>query len=248
MPLSYRLEQAAAEYLTNTDSAYLECDQGISALDKIIVGTPSHLSDQARAFLIPMIYAYWERFFRIAFSEFLRCVTLAKIDLETINLPLASFRISRELSAFAASHKIGNLNELAHKHTPIQLRPVLKGLHDFLLYPVEFPNPTDWIKTYSNVGFETLEENCRKVGVPISSLTQEFANRKSLFQSLNDLVEHRNKVAHGQTLVPVPSPEWEAHKTFVYKLMQSVQYELHDTLANQAKLLVSSPTGPNWDI
>jgi hypothetical protein len=195
-----------------------------------------------------MLYAYWERFFRIAFAEFLRCLTLARVDIEQINTPLARFRIARELGNFLAAHNISTLSELAGAHPPASLRPLLKDLHDFLLRPIEFAAPTDWIKTYANVRFRVLEEHCDKFGLEMNRLTQEFTS-KSLFQGLNELVDQRNDVAHGKSFTPVLSPEWEQLKTFVYKVMQVVQFELHELLTDEARLLAPQAViTPEYDI
>lgn len=90
-------DEIADEFLADTDALYRECQQGISTLDKLIVGTPSIRADYCRMALVPALYAYWERFFRTVFGDFLRCVGLAGASLSLLCEPLATARLSREI-------------------------------------------------------------------------------------------------------------------------------------------------------
>ena len=66
------------------------------------------LSDITRAYLIPMLYAYWERFFRISFSEYLRVLSNVSTNFSDCHVPIALMRVRRELSAFAKKLKPGD--------------------------------------------------------------------------------------------------------------------------------------------
>ena len=106
-------EQNSKIFLNNTDAAYDECAAGIANLDKIIVSVSSGYSSMTRGYLLPIIYAYWERFFRIVFSEYLRCVELSSIDLNSIHPQLAQLRLKKEINDALRKHGIKQVQETA---------------------------------------------------------------------------------------------------------------------------------------
>ena len=238
MSYAVALKKSANEFLGTTNAAYDECAFGIGTLDKIIVAVPSALAPATRTNLLPILYAYWERFFRLAFSEFVRCVSLAQIPLSKVNSNLAKFRLKQEFRTFLASAKVSHLSELAVSLDIDETRRRIGGLHLCIDAPLTFDRPTDCIVTASNVKYSVLEENCRNLGVDLGAVRALLQDSNViLFVALNDLVDSRNRIAHGDTLPPMDNESWERSRSFTLQLMNAVQLVLYEIVGSQEKLL-----------
>jgi hypothetical protein len=247
MNVQERLEFAANEFLNSTDITYDECAKGVFTLDRIIVGTPSILSAQARGYFVPILYAYWERFFRISFNEYLRCIVLTKFNVDELRHKIAVLRIGRELADISDKHKFKQIHELCHNRTIPEVKGLLKRLLGAIESPVEFSPAYQWVRTYSNVEFSTLEENCTRFGVDVNALKANFT-MKSLYASLKDLVDTRNDIAHGSEFKTLTADEWDETKSFVLKIMQVMQFELYESLKDQTKMLNPMPPENDFSI
>jgi hypothetical protein len=205
------------------------------------------LTAEARGYFVPILYAYWERFFRIAFSEFLRCIAITKFHVDEIRLKLAVLRIGRELADISHKHKFKQLHELCQNRSMAEVKSLLRQLLVTVESPVEFSPLYQWVKTYSNVEYSTLEDNCIRLGIDVNSLKANF-DAKSLHASLKDLVDTRNDIAHGSEFKALTSNEWEETRNFVLKVMQVVQLELYESLKDQAKMLEQPVSGHDFII
>jgi hypothetical protein len=241
---SAAVASAANEFLDNTNKAYDECSYGIAELDRIIVSVSASRADAARAYLIPMLYAYWERFFRIAFSEYLRVLSNVTANLADCHVPIALIRVRRELSAFGKEAKAGRIHDLTDSYSFAELAKLFEEFSSWLKSTLSFRDPEKWVATGGNVQFAVLEKNCENIGLAVDQLKRSITRSKSLFQELKDLVDRRNAVAHGEKFEPVSSSKWEDSKSFVLEIMNAVQLELHQHLQDPAKALGSPPTLP----
>ena len=236
MSVQERLELAAREFLASTDTTYDECAKGVFTLDRIIIGTPTILVAEARGYFVPILYAYWERFFRISFGEYLRCITVSKLHVDELKLKIAILRIGRELAEISDRHKFKQIHELCHNRSVAEIKLLLRQLLTTMESPIEFSPLYKWVRTYSNVEYTTLEENCARFGIDVNTLKANF-DVKSLYASLKDLVDTRNDIAHGSEFKTLTADEWEETKNFVLKIMQVVQFELYESLRDQTKML-----------
>lgn len=238
MSYAAALTTSAGEFLATTNAAYDECAGGISTLDKIIVGVPSSLAPATRTNLVPILYAYWERFFRLTFSEFVRCVSLAQIPLSKMNSKLARFRLKHEFKSFLESAKIAHLAELAAVLDIDEARKRIGVLHLSIDAPLVFDRPTECVVTHSNVKYVVLEENCGNLGIDLGAVRAVLEDSKMvLFVELNALVDSRNQIAHGESLLPMENEPWEKTRNFTLNLMNAVQLVLHEIIGDPAKLL-----------
>ncbi|TAN44562.1 MAG: hypothetical protein EPN22_06290 [Nitrospirae bacterium] len=227
------IEESATTFLSSTDQAYAECANGISNLDKIIVSVSSRFSGMTRGYLLPIIYAYWERFFRTVFAEYLRCVELMRADLNAIHPNLAQFRLRRELNEILKRHSIKQLQEISSTLDIEQAKAFCENLADFFKLPIVFADSTNWIETESNVNFTVLESNCKNFGIDIESIKNRLAESKiTLYSALKQLVDVRNQISHGETFKDIDQDEWETLKNFTLTVMTTVQLELFETLRN----------------
>jgi hypothetical protein len=241
MPWQFSI--AGSEFLTTSDHSYDECLRGISELDRIIVGVPSILADRTRMYLLPSLYAYWERFFRTVFAEYLRCIGLIGIPLTYAKTKVAKTRSTRELANFASAFNISIFNQLAQTYSCAELKAVFETIQNYLNSNLDFPDPTKWVEADSNVKFKVLEKNCQRYGPNIEEIKNSFSPAISLFQELNSLVDARNAIAHGSNFAPLSSTEWESKKNLVIKLMQVLQMQLHLSLIDPTILTESIPPG-----
>ena len=124
---------------------------------------------------------------------------------------------------------------------------MLRQLLTTIESPIEFSPLHRWVKTYSNVEYSTLVENCTRFGVDVNALKANF-DMKSLYASLKDLVDTRNDIAHGSEFKTFTADEWSEMKNFVLKIMQVVQFELYESLKDQTKMLDPRPAGHDFSI
>jgi len=234
------LQRNAEDFLKNTDMAYSECETGIANLDRIVVSVNSAQSSMARGYLLPIIYAYWERFFKIVFSEFLVCFEKNNILLKNANEIIAKFRLKKELLDCLKNRNTSRLHDLPKKHDIKDLSNIFRELALFFDEPIKFQDPSTWIETESNVRFEVLEANCKNLGINLDEIKNLLIESKIiLYPALKDLVDARNRIAHGQTFEEIKSQEWESIKSFVLSLMTALQLNLYEFLNDKTKVLKS---------
>jgi hypothetical protein len=228
MPYDFVL--VGEEFLEASDLAFEECARGLSDLDRIIVAVPDLLVDRARGYLVTLLYAYWERFFRNVFGEYLRCLSLAGVRFEDVDEKLLRHKLTRQLAAFLRSNSVSSLVDLPQRSTPTQVKSALQKLRDELDAPLNFENPSKWVEPESNVKFGILEAHCKRFCIDLESIKNSFESDGSLFNSLNTLVADRNDIAHGAVFTEQTQGEWQRKRNFVLKLMQVLQTELYRCL------------------
>ncbi|MDO9022942.1 MAG: MAE_28990/MAE_18760 family HEPN-like nuclease [Deltaproteobacteria bacterium] len=231
------LERIAEEFLRSSDSTYTECAHGIATLDRVIVSVSSTLAPQTRAALLPTLYAYWERFFKTVFSEYVRCVGTTTIPAERFCEMILKFRLKGEVTAGLKARNATTTNELIARVTTQETRAHFRQLHDLFVAPLSFLNPTDWVRTGSNVSYSVLQDNCANLGLSIDDIKRHLEPATILFRSLNQFVRDRNAIAHGENIGPVSSDTWEEQRTFVLQLMNAVQLSLYESMRDPQKIL-----------
>lgn len=232
------LDRVADDFLRSTDTVYTECERGVSTLDRVIVSVAESLAPMTRAALLPTLYAYWERFFRVVFSEYVRCVGATSIPAERFCEALLKFRLKGEVSALLKTLKVTHANELVARSTPDQTRDLFKRLHEFFGLPLAFSNPTDWINTESNVAYHVLEKNCANLGLSVEDIKGHLAPiNVHIYGKLNQFVDNRNAIAHGENIGPLSQDAWEEQRTFVLQLMNAVQLALYESMREPQKVL-----------
>lgn len=234
----------ADTFLSATNQIYDECQLGISTLSRIVVATPAALSGDARTALIPALYAYWERFFKMTFTEYLRSVTAEGLTVVQASTKLVRLRIRRAALDFEKRARGGKLVPTIDQDVlgaaRVELGDLLRevGTMDALYAtPLTFADPDDWIDTESNVRFKVLEKNCKDLGLDAKALTELLAKSGlQLYTRLEDLVNTRNEIAHGSVIHPTDATRWNELQVFVSHLMNAVQFYLHDHLEQEEHL------------
>jgi hypothetical protein len=231
LEMAQALGASANSFLRVSDSAYSECSEGIANLDRIIVSVSSSLAPVARGFFLPILYAYWERFFKIVFSEYLRCIEQISVELPTVHPKLAKLRLKRELNEALNKHSIKQVQDIATTLSIEKAKLFFEDIVSIFGQPVSFIDPTSWVDTESNVNYQVLEKNCENVGVEINLIKKRLSESEvTLFTALNDLVGARNQISHGELFKEIKNEEWEIMKNYVLAIMNAVQLELFETL------------------
>ena len=220
-------EESSEAFLNNSDQAYDECADGIANLDKIIVSVGSRFSSMTRGYLLPIIYAYWERFFRIVFAEYLRCVELISMHLNQLHPQLAQFKLRRDLNDILKRNSVKQLQDIATSLGIDGAKIFCENLAAVFNTPITFTDPTNWVETESNVNFFVLETNCKNLGIDIEAIKKRLQESQiTLFSALKQLVDARNQISHGETFRDMNQEEWEIIKNFTLTVMTAVQLEL----------------------
>ncbi len=238
MSAKNKLESVSDEFLTNTTILYEDCVDGLKSLDRIVVDVTSNLTSMTRSYLVPIVYAYWERFFKSVFSEFFRCIEKAKIDLTDIDPDIISLRLRKELKKIANEQKISELHILADKFEISDLRCKINTFSSSLTQPLSFPQDIDWVETESNVSFNVLKKMCDRWKINISSIKRDLKEKNmDIFPLLKELLDIRNAVTHGENFRDVGPEDWDRLKTFVKELMSVLQLALYAHLKEHHTVL-----------
>lgn len=237
--MSYQaaLSASAEQFLINSDRVYEDCWKGISDLDKIIVSVHSQRADQARAYLLPSLYAYWERYFKSVMGEYLSALSQAGVLHKDCKSALARTRIRGELQGVAKVVGFRELHESADCLSTEELQKLLLEGSNWIAAAVEFRDPVTWVKTENNVKYHVLEQNYKRFALDINSLKTHVNGDLQLHPGLEKLVNLRNDIAHGANFKPLTSAEWEELKTFVLNVFLALQQDLYDTLQTEARIV-----------
>jgi HEPN superfamily RiboL-PSP-like protein len=238
MTTNIKLKDISNDFLISSDLVFDECVDGLKNLDRIVVDVNSSLAPLTRGYLIPIIYAYWEKFFRTVFLEYLRCIEIVQIDLEEVNPDVISLRFRKELRKTALDKKIPELHEIANKLNLEEMKNLIERLTSQLSQPLSFPDNIDWVGTESNVSAKVLSKTCDRLKVDFEKIKEDLENQKFyIFKSLKDLVDARNSIAHGEGFQFINADEWNEHKTFVKELMMALQFTLFEHLSENQTIL-----------
>jgi len=206
------------EFIENTDFVWNECYAGISQLERLLVAIPSSHSEIARTYYVPILYAYWERFFLSVFLEYLRVISIAGDSCKDYIHQLIGLRSSTEFKRAA-----GGLG----KKRSIELIEYLRNLEDT---PLDFPDTEKWIDTKSNVGKSVLGDTLEILGLDIEVIKTEIPF--SLLK-IEELRNRRNDIAHGSVIEEISKEKWESLVENVRKLMITLQTLLTDALSTR---------------
>ena len=241
MSFAAALGTAADAFLVNTDKAYTECDHGISEIERIIISQPSAHSDRTRTYMVPLLYAYWERFFRICFAEYIRGLETVRIPMKECRILLSQHRVRKELLGLAQTLGVGQMWDCSEKATADELRNIYRDFSNWLNGPLVFADPSAWVQTDSNVRLKVLEKNCKLFGIETKNIEAKMKGKLSLFQGLEELVDARNTIAHGAAFAPISSTQWLDLRTFVGELQNALQLELYECLRDENRCIEAHP-------
>jgi hypothetical protein len=177
-----------------------------------IPNTNSPLQSATLRFAVPILYAHWEGFAKKSCELYLEFVS---------NKYLKHSELKPQFIALSMSKKLGNLEM---KNIEEKTKTV-----EFLLNEVDKNSniPTkNVIQTKSNLRYEVFEEMIFLLNLEVS----KFHNFKSL---INDLVDARNNIAHGN-YQRVPLSTYENMHIDIQTLMELLKTELENSALTES--------------
>ncbi len=241
MNSSDKLKKASEHFIKTSDEIWTDCINGLKNLDRIIVDSNSSIVSMTRGYLIPIVYAYWERFFKTIFCEYIRCLEMAKIELDYIDPEVIAFRFRKEMLNSASAHKIKKPEDMANLDLQ-DLRKHVKAFSTQLFNTLDFPQHIDWVDTESNVTFQVLEKTCKLWKINMDQIKEDVQKDGApLYAQLKQLLDARNSIAHGEEFRKIDSKEWDNLKSFVKDLMSALQNSLYLHLA-ESHTVINNPS------
>jgi len=191
-------------YLIGNDYAWRRKE--LKIIQDQIPSNPSPKQNAALRFSVPILYAHWEGFVKKSCELYLEFV--AKKFLKHNEL-------KPQFVALSLSKKLGNLEI---KNIEERTKAV-----EFLINEIDKNSnmqTKNVIQTKSNLRYSVLEEILFVIGIDES----KFAHKKSL---VNDLVDARNNIAHGDYLRVEFDAYYSMHDE-IQQLMEQLKTEIEN--------------------
>jgi hypothetical protein len=173
------------------DELYLNKEWRIEEIKKIGIVIENFIELESKSLffrsLIPMIYAHWEGFVVSSIKKYFECLNSYNFSIKDMDIGYIVTALEEKLENIIKSQNF----DKRKKH----LRVLLSCLND----RIRFSNKK--IDTKSNLNFDILMIICEK----LKFNKNKFKDYKS---DLNELVNIRNAIAHGDT----PTFEFESYK------------------------------------
>lgn len=173
----------------------------------MIPDTNNPKQNAALRFAVPILYAHWEGFAKNACESYLSYVAYKS---------LLHNELKPQFIALSLTKKIGNLEKKNIEEKTITIEFLLNEINKKSNIPVK-----NVIQTKSNLRFEVFEEIIFLLGLDAS----KFITFKFL---INDLVDSRNHIAHGNYLL-VKFQEYENMHAEIGNLMETLKTEIENS-------------------
>ncbi|MFI5436745.1 MAE_28990/MAE_18760 family HEPN-like nuclease [Rhodococcus baikonurensis] len=167
-----------------------------------------------------LLYAHWEGFIKTACHYYLCYISSLKLEVRQLSPELAALSLRTSLLEASASN------------SPQLHADMVRGIRESAGEKSKIPTKRDAVKTRSNLSFQVLEQVLASVGVnsEIYSSSSDLIN--------DQLVESRNKVAHGEN-DHIASTEWAVLQTEIFTIMESIATQLVNNATTKKYLAIS---------
>jgi len=206
------------EFNNLIDELYLNKEWRIEEIKKIGMTIRNYIDIKTQPIffrsLIPMIYAHWEGFVVSSVKKYFECLNIYDLSIEDMDINYIATALEEKLENIIKSQKF----DKRKKH----LKILLSCLND----KVKFDNKK--INTKSNLNFDILMIICEKLKFD----KNKFIDYKL---DLNELVNIRNSIAHGDT----PAFEFKSYEEIekyvflIENLMLDFISEIEDIFMNK---------------
>jgi RiboL-PSP-HEPN len=180
---------------------------------------PENRQDQFRRILILLLYAHFEGFCKFAFTLYVNNVNAAHIKCEQANYAIAAASLSDLFNALQDSDKKCNV---FRRTLPDETKLHRFARHkDFIEQSSEFDNKIvniseTLVDTESNLKPVVLQKILYRLGFPHDQL-------KNIDGEINQLLEYRNKIAHGESTSGISSEKYLDLRRASFKIMDEVK-------------------------
>lgn len=232
------LQTVADEFLAATNPIYSECSSGIALVQRIAVNVSSGLAGDARAYLLPSVYGYWERFFRMTLIEFVSSLGRCRLTALSVSPQIASVGLREQIALALKQQKIKQLTEIPSSVDSPQAHAFFAALESWFGSPFRMIDPDAHVDTSVNVRYEILASNLATWGVDIERVKELVLDGKCvLYPDLKRLVDRRNDIAHGNVFTPCEQDEWTRLTDLVLVLMNALQLALYEFLREPSRVM-----------
>lgn len=161
-----------------------------------------------------LLYAHWEGFVKSASLNYLIFVKSQKLMLKELDTCFVALALKQKLLNFESTHK-------STIHTQVV---------NYLLYSLADRariSEDNVIKTNSNLNYSTLEELLTTIGID----SRPFELKKNLIDT--QLVNYRNNIAHGQSLL-VDKSEYQIIHHEIIEIINEINNRIQNAAVNQS--------------
>lgn len=177
-----------------------------------IPSTSSPLQNAALRFAVPILYAHWEGFTKKSCEYYLEFISTRYLKHAELKPQFVALSLTKKLGRL----EIKNIEE---KTKTVEL--LLNELNSSSNIPTK-----NIIQTKSNLKFDILEEILFILGLDLNKFTPYR-------ELINDLVDARNNIAHGNYL-RVELPSYQSMHVDVQIVMELLKTELENSALSEA--------------
>jgi len=190
--------------------------------------------DRFRRALVLLLYAHFEGFCRFAFTLYVNAINNAGINCAQASSAVAAASLSDLFKALRnPQKKIPEFRRVLPDDTKLHRfgreREFVERAADFSNRPVQVRD--DIVDTESNLNPVVLRKNLYRLGFSHNQFSAQEA-------SINQLLEYRNKISHGEMQAGLKSDRYDQLSTSALAVMQEVKRQVMDAIENERYLRV----------
>jgi hypothetical protein len=196
--------------------------------------------DQIRRSQLVMLYAHAEGFCKLAFSVYLKAVNSRSVPCGAVSDELVASGFEAVFHAMRHGDEKGkvfssNLPDDPKLHVAARRRDFFSEYEAMMRRPLELPEET--VNTESNLSSKVLRRNLFRLGFPEKSMNEYET-------ALDELVNRRNSIAHGDDDSVVKATDYGRLQKAVFGAMDFLALMIVDAL-DQARYLNTRPLRVN---
>ncbi|MDH4472190.1 MAG: MAE_28990/MAE_18760 family HEPN-like nuclease [Fluviicola sp.] len=185
--------------------------------------------DQFRRAVILMLYAHFEGFCKFAFNLYVTKINAESLHCKDVNYAIAAGSLSE---LFKALRNPDSKSDIFRNALPSDVKlHIYARNRDFIEASQDFENkivsiPDDYVDTESNLKPIVLRKNLYKLGFP-----------HDLFESIegliNQLLNFRNKIAHGEMKSGITEVKYEELRSATFQIMNEIKSRVMNALTEK---------------
>jgi hypothetical protein len=191
--------------------------------------------ERFRRALVLLLYAHFEGFCKFALSLYVNSINRSGITCADATFAIAAASLSDLFKALRNPEK--KIPEFRHSlpddttlHRFGREREFVERTAEFATRPVSVAD--DVVDTESNLKPVVLRKNLYRLGFP----PDQFAEHEG---RINQLLEYRNKISHGEMQAGLNRNKYDALRAAVYEVMNEIKLQVMKALQDRAFLRAS---------
>lgn len=190
--------------------------------------------DRFRRALVLLLYAHFEGFCRFAFTLYVNAINRTGINCAQANSAIAAASLSDLFKALRdPQKKIPEFCRILPNDTKLHRfgreREFVDKAADFSNRPVQIGD--DVVDTKSNLNPTVLRKNLYRLGFA-------FDQFSGLEASINQLLEYRNKISHGEMQIGIDYERYDQLSKSALSIMHEIKRQVMESIENRSYLRV----------